>query len=288
DNLFAEPGGVAVGGTPVDLAKIDSDVYVLGALADHIVPWQACYRSAQLFSGHTRFVAASGGHIQSLVNPPGNPRSRYRTGNNDLTDAPKRWRRTPTEHAATWWDNCLDCLEPRSGATKVAPTRLGAGSHPPLARQAVRRLARFGFSPVDVLGVSLGGGIAQQVAIRYPERVRRLVVASTTWGMPAYPGRISAWRTRLSPARYYLPGHYGRRAADFLGGRIGRDPVLAHRYGETRRAHPPRPVGHLYQLCGGATWTNLPWLHRIQAPTLVLSGDDDPLVPLPNARILAR
>ena len=159
---------------------------------------------------------------------------------------------------------------------------------PVLARQAVRLLDTLGFTTVDVLGISLGGVIAQQVAIRYPERVRRLVLASTTWGMPAYPGRISAWRTLLSPARYYLPGHYERRAADFLGGRIGRDPVLAHRYGETRRAHPPRPVGHLYQLCGGATWTNLPWLHRIQAPTLVLSGDDDPLVPLPNARILAR
>src|SRR5204863_501031 len=161
-------------------------------------------------------VAASGGHIQSLVNPPGNPRSRYRTGDDDLHDDPETWMHRATEHAGTWWDDWLDWLETRSGATKVAPTRLGAGSHPALA--------------------------------------------------PA-PGRLSAWRTLLSPARYYLPGHYERCAADFLGGRIGRDPVLAHRYGETRRAHPPRPVGHLYQLCGGATWTNLPCLHRIQAPT---------------------
>jgi polyhydroxyalkanoate synthase len=132
DNSLAEPGGVAVGGTPVDLAKIDSDVYVLGALADHIVPWQACYQSAQLFTGHTRFVAASGGHIQSLVNPPGNPRSRYRTGDDDLPDDPEMWMRSATEHAGTWWDDWLDWLEARSGATKAAPARLGARSHPPL------------------------------------------------------------------------------------------------------------------------------------------------------------
>ena len=133
DNSFTEPGRVALGRTPVDLAKIDSDVYVLGALADHIVPWQACYRSARLFAGRTRFVAASGGHIQSLVNPPGNPRSRYRTGADDLNDDPELWMRNATEHAGTWWDDWLDWLETRSGATKAAPTRLGARSHPALA-----------------------------------------------------------------------------------------------------------------------------------------------------------
>jgi pimeloyl-ACP methyl ester carboxylesterase len=130
-----------------------------------------------------------------------------------------------------------DPLVPALNAETIAYDAPGTGHSgtpwvplpiPALARQAVRLLDTLGFTEVDVLGISLGGVIAQQVAIRYPERVRRLVLASTTWGMPAFPGRIGAWRTLLSPARYYLPGHYERRAAQFLGGRTGRDPEVAH------------------------------------------------------------
>jgi poly(3-hydroxyoctanoate) depolymerase len=160
-------------------------------------------------------------------------------------------------------------------------------SIPKMAKIALRLLDVLGFEEVDVLGVSLGGVVAQQVALRAPERVRKLVLASTTWGVGMWPGSMKAWSVLLSPARYYVPGHYERHAPDFLGGRTGREPELARTYGNVRRAQPPHPVGHFYQLMGGATWTNLPLLHRIKAPTLVLSGDDDPLVRPNNARILA-
>jgi poly(3-hydroxyalkanoate) depolymerase len=159
-------------------------------------------------------------------------------------------------------------------------------SVPQMAKLALRLLDTLGFQEVDVLGVSLGGVVAQQLALSAPKRVRRLVLASTTFGVGAVPGKFRAWATLLSPARYYVPGHYERHAPDFLGGRTGREPDLARSYGQVRRAQPPHVVGHAWQLLGGATWSTLPLLHRIRAQTLVLTGDDDPLVPPANARIL--
>lgn len=160
-------------------------------------------------------------------------------------------------------------------------------SIPGMAKLAERLLDTLGHDEVDVLGVSLGGVVAQQLALSAPDRVRRLVLVSTTYGVGMVPGRLGAWGTLLSPRRYYERGHYERRARSFLGGRTGHDPGLARAYGETRRSHPPRLLGHAWQLMGGATWSTLPFLHRIQAPTLVLSGDDDPLVRPANSRILA-
>lgn len=159
---------------------------------------------------------------------------------------------------------------------------------PQLATSAVRLLDTLGYDQVDVLGVSLGGVVAEQVAIQSPERVRRLVLASTTWGIGMVPGNPKAWTTLLSPRRYYVPGYYERVAKDFVGGRTGRDPTIARAYGASRRAQPPNPLGHLFQMVSGSTWCTLPSLHRISAPTLILTGDDDPLIPPTNSRILHR
>lgn len=158
---------------------------------------------------------------------------------------------------------------------------------PQLARLAGKLLDTLGYREVDVLGMSLGGVVAQQLAISAKKRVRRLVLGSTTWGLGLIPGRPRAWGTLLSPARYYVPGHYERRAPIFLGGRTGRDPAAARAYGETRRGQPPDLLGHVWQLLGGVTWSTLPFLHRITARTLVLTGDDDPLLPVLNGRVLA-
>src|SRR4029453_18040525 len=71
------PPAPAMLGSPVDLAKVDTDTYLVAGVADHLCPWQACYRSTQLLGGHTRFVLSSGGHIASMVNPPGNPKASF-------------------------------------------------------------------------------------------------------------------------------------------------------------------------------------------------------------------
>ena len=64
-------------GTPVDLSTITVDSYVTAGIADHLCPWQSCYRTTQLLGGDSRFILSTSGHIASLVNPPGNPKSTF-------------------------------------------------------------------------------------------------------------------------------------------------------------------------------------------------------------------
>ena len=71
-------------GAPVDLSEVEVDAYVVAGIADHITPWQNCYRSTQLLGGDTRFVLSTSGHIAALVNPPGNPKATFQT-NKDTT-----------------------------------------------------------------------------------------------------------------------------------------------------------------------------------------------------------
>ena len=80
-NALAEPGAVRMLDTPVDLGTVTADTYVVAGVADHISPWQACYRSARMLgSKDLRFILSSSGHIAALVNPPGNPKASYRAG----------------------------------------------------------------------------------------------------------------------------------------------------------------------------------------------------------------
>ena len=77
-NGLAE-GTLTVLGTPVDLGRVELDAYVVAGSTDHIVPWQAAYQTTQLLGGESEFVLSSSGHIQAIVNPPGNPKASYRT-----------------------------------------------------------------------------------------------------------------------------------------------------------------------------------------------------------------
>ena len=74
-NSLTRPGGITVLGVPLDLGKVTVDSYVVAGIADHITPWENCYRTTQLLGGTTRFVLSTSGHIAALVNPPGNPKS---------------------------------------------------------------------------------------------------------------------------------------------------------------------------------------------------------------------
>jgi polyhydroxyalkanoate synthase len=67
-NKLTTPGAVTMLGTPVDLSSVTADAYIIGGIADHISPWQACYRSAQLLGGKdNRFVLSTNGHIAGIV-----------------------------------------------------------------------------------------------------------------------------------------------------------------------------------------------------------------------------
>lgn len=155
-----------------------------------------------------------------------------------------------------------------------------------MARTVERLLDELGHDQVDVLGVSFGGGIAQQLAHQAPARVRRLVLAATTPGSLCVPGRPSALLALATPRRYHDPAYYRRMAPRVFGGRARTaDPDAA---AQVRATSPPSLWGYLCQLCVVAGWTSLPWLHTLRQPTLVLTGDDDPIVPVANGRILHR
>jgi poly(3-hydroxyoctanoate) depolymerase len=140
----------------------------------------------------------------------------------------------------------------------------------------------------DVLGYSLGGMIAQHLAARSPERVRRLVLASTGCGF----GGVQAGITKLlnvgTPLRFLSQGFYERTLPDMVGGRARSDPEFLERHRERRYANPPNKRGYMMQTLALSAWSSLPVLSRIQAPTFVVTGDDDPLMPMPNAYLLAR
>jgi polyhydroxyalkanoate synthase subunit PhaC len=131
-NSLVSPGEATMLGTPVDLSKLTADVYVVAGVADHISPWQACYRSARLLgSEDLRFVLSSSGHIAALVNPPGNPRASYRVGGVDEPD-PAAWLQTAEKSTDSWWPDFVAWLGQRGGAKKPAPTALGGADMAPL------------------------------------------------------------------------------------------------------------------------------------------------------------
>ena len=124
-NSLTRPGALTVLGVPIDLGKITVDSYVVAGIADHITPWENCYRSAQLFGGTTRFVLSTSGHIAALVNPPGNPKASFHTGD-DLTSDAKVWLKGSDVHEGTWWTDVGRWLDERCGARRPAPEALGS------------------------------------------------------------------------------------------------------------------------------------------------------------------
>jgi len=130
-NPLATPGALTCLGTPVDLGTITLPTYVTGGVTDHLTPWTSCYRTTQLLGGPSTFVLSNAGHIQSLVNPPGNPKASFYTGP-ELPPGPEAWLAAAEKHTGTWWTHWADWVIAQSSETKAAPGRLGSAEHPPL------------------------------------------------------------------------------------------------------------------------------------------------------------
>ncbi len=154
-----------------------------------------------------------------------------------------------------------------------------------LCRLMARLLSALGYREADVLGISWGGAVAQHFAVVQRGRCRRLVLVSTATGALMVPARPAVLARMVTPRRYLDRGYMREVAADLYGGSARTEPdqvsALMHadsRVGSTR--------GYLYQLAAGAGWTSLPFLPLIRQPALIVSGDDDPLIPLANARLM--
>jgi polyhydroxyalkanoate synthase len=131
DNTLAEAGAITVLGVPIDLSRITTDAYIVAGIADHITPWQNCYRTTHLLGGTSRFVLSTSGHIAALVNPPGNPKSSFQVNKDNPTE-PADWLRSAHTEQGTWWTDLSPWLADRCGALKPAPAELGGGGLRPL------------------------------------------------------------------------------------------------------------------------------------------------------------
>ncbi len=129
ENPLAGRGRLEVLGTKVDLSRVKVPFYVVAGITDHITPWEACYETRSMIKGPVTFVLSSSGHIQSIVNPPTNPKAKYFL-NPDLKQPAKQWLQGATAHDGSWWAHWRGWLGDQGGGERRAPTQLGSETHP--------------------------------------------------------------------------------------------------------------------------------------------------------------
>lgn len=187
----------------------------------------------------------------------------------------------------------VDALDPDRGVVRFDVPGVGGSALPPtpypiaaLSSWVTALMAKLGHREFDVLGLSWGGGLAQQLAVQSRRRVRRLVLVATGTGglmVPAHPGVLAKM---LTPRRHRDPAYAAQIAAEIYGGSMRTHPEVGGQllHGATR-AGPKR--GYYYQLAAMTGWSSLPFLRLIRQPTLVMGGDDDPIIPVANPRMQA-
>ena len=188
----------------------------------------------------------------------------------------------------------VDALDPRRPVIRFDMPGIGGSAAPVIPYHLITLpslldglLDQLGYQQADVLGISWGGGLAQQFALSRPDRVRRLVLVATGPGSIMVPAHPRILLRMLTPRRHRDPGYAARIAGELYGGSARKDPAVARDLlHATTRLGPAR--GYYYQLLASACWTSLPWLPKMRPPTLILAGDDDPIIPPVNARIMHR
>jgi polyhydroxyalkanoate synthase len=101
-NLLKEPGGISLGGVPIDLSLVNLPTYMLAAREDHITPWKSTYRGLQCLKGTKRFVLAASGHIAGVVNSPDSGKYSHWVATSTPAD-PDSWEAAATEMSGSWW-----------------------------------------------------------------------------------------------------------------------------------------------------------------------------------------
>lgn len=130
-NPFVRPGLLRVRGTPLDMRRVDLDSYIVAGVTDHITPWHGCYKTARLYGERATFVLSNSGHIQSLLNPPGNPKSVFWTHPAREGEA-EAWLQKASKQQGSWWPHWLEWIKARSGELREAPAGLGSETYPSL------------------------------------------------------------------------------------------------------------------------------------------------------------
>jgi poly(3-hydroxyalkanoate) depolymerase len=183
-------------------------------------------------------------------------------------------------------------LDPGVDVIRFDPPGVGGSAEPSgpyrftgLCTLIAGLLTELGYDQVDVLGISWGGGVAQHFAAFQRARCRRLVLVSTATGALMVPARPSVLAHMVTRRRYVDHAFMERVAGSIYGGSARENPeAIAAAMNNGNRVGPSR--GYLYQLTAGAGWTSVPFLPLLRQRTLILSGDDDPLIPLANPRLM--
>jgi poly(3-hydroxyalkanoate) depolymerase len=185
-------------------------------------------------------------------------------------------------------------LDPAIEVIRFDPPGIGGSPSPArpywfggLCKLIASLLTELGYDQVDVLGISWGGGVAQHFAGFQRSRCRRLVLVATATGTVMLPARPSVLRHMVTPRRHLDREHLQRIAGQIYGGlaRIDTEETAAAMH-DDNRGGPSR--GYLYQLAASAGWTSVPFLRLLRQPVLIVAGDDDPIIPLANAKLMKR
>lgn len=188
----------------------------------------------------------------------------------------------------------VDALHPHRGVVRFDVPGVGGSPLPPypytvagLASWVTALMASLGHPRFDVLGLSWGGGLAQQLAVQSRRRVRRVVLAATGTGWMMKPAHPSVLAKMATPRRHRDPEYAAAIASEIYGGTMRTHPergaALLH---AATRSGPKR--GYYYQLLAMTGWASLPFLGLLRQPTLVMGGTDDPIIPAANPRMQAR
>lgn len=174
---------------------------------------------------------------------------------------------------------CFDVPGVGGSPAPVLPYRL-----PSLAKLLGKMLTQLEVEDFNVIGVSWGGALAQEIAHQYPTRCKKLILAATSAGMVMMPGKPSVLLKMATPLRYLDPMYMVKIAPEIYGGIIRRKPeeIFVHANAIRMRTG----VGYFWQLFAGLGWTSVHWLPKLKQSVLVLAGDDDPIVPVVNAKLL--
>jgi polyhydroxyalkanoate synthase len=140
-NLLREPGGITLGGVPIDVRKIKTPAYFISTVEDHIAPWKSTYLGAQLFSGPVKFVLGGSGHIAGIVNPPVANKYGYWT-NDKLPETADEFLATATQQPGSWWTDWNTWVTGLDGGKQV-PARKPGDNGTKILEDAPGSFAKF-------------------------------------------------------------------------------------------------------------------------------------------------
>jgi polyhydroxyalkanoate synthase subunit PhaC len=131
-NPFLNAGKLTLNGKTIDMSRTRVDSYVIAGMTDHITPWKGVHKTAQIMGEGTTFVLSNSGHLQSLINPPTNPKASFTIGPVNPS-GPDAFLATAEKRKGSWWLDWRDWLHARSGEEIAAPASPGSERHPVLA-----------------------------------------------------------------------------------------------------------------------------------------------------------